>query len=355
MPLVRAAPAAVSGVIRRLMTPTLDQTAALIAAAFGPSRTLDRQAVLVLGMHRSGTSAIAGTICALGATPPNRMLPASTDNPLGYWEPVSVVVANDRTLLDAGSAWWDYRFDCSTLDAVARHRAVTFMMMSMKAEFDNESRLVLLKDPRMCLLLDLWLPTLKALNISPAVVLVTRHPNDVIASLEKRDGLPAAYSTALWLRYNLSVEQATRGYRRCVLSYEDLLRDWRGALRLAGETISVSWPVDFDGAAARIDNFLRSDYRHHNCSTSLPIGDPLERWRDDVYRELLAREPGQRLDQVRTEFGEWCRSRNSYSVTALLDGHPIHTRPAITVPPEWDKAALMINRMIEINGPPQSR
>ena len=46
-----------------------------------------RRAIIVLGMHRSGTSALAGVLGLLGARLPARQLPANFANPKGYFEP----------------------------------------------------------------------------------------------------------------------------------------------------------------------------------------------------------------------------------------------------------------------------
>jgi hypothetical protein len=311
----------------------------------------ERQAVLILGMHRSGTSAVAGVISFLGAAAPVRMVPSTPENPSGYWEPAAVVAANDRILGEAGSTWYDcLGFDSEALDVEARRNALTYMMLSILTEFGNE-RLLLLKDPRICLLLDLWLPALQTMAISPVVLLVLRHPNEVIASLEKRDGLPAAYSAALWLRYVLAAEYATRGCRRHILCYEELLGDWRGTLRRADAAVGAPWSADIAGAAARIEQFLRPELRHHSAAVSAPpsVRAPLRRWVDDVYAGLLAlaAEPGEpraleRLDRARAAFGVWCRRRGAAWGAALLADHPIRTRRPFGVPASWAEFAARL-------------
>src|SRR5580698_9167015 len=64
-----------------------------------------RLAVIVLGMHRSGTSAVAGTAVRLGLTPPKRMLPPSRNNPTGYYEPEAVGALNELLLNAVGCSW----------------------------------------------------------------------------------------------------------------------------------------------------------------------------------------------------------------------------------------------------------
>ena len=68
-----------------------------------------RQAILVLGMHRSGTSALGGVVSMLGAAAPKTLLPANGGNPRGYWESLPLERANNDLLASAGSRWDDWR------------------------------------------------------------------------------------------------------------------------------------------------------------------------------------------------------------------------------------------------------
>jgi len=71
-----------------------------------------RQAVLVLGMHRSGTSALAGVIARLGAALPKTQVRADLNNKRGYGESSELVQFHERLLASAGSGWRDWeRFD----------------------------------------------------------------------------------------------------------------------------------------------------------------------------------------------------------------------------------------------------
>ncbi len=62
-----------------------------------------RTAILVTGMHRSGTSALARTLSLMGAALPDELVPPNPGNPDGHWEPQGMVDLNDRMLADAGS------------------------------------------------------------------------------------------------------------------------------------------------------------------------------------------------------------------------------------------------------------
>lgn len=78
----------------------------------GSGHDTERCAVVVLGMHRSGTSALARILNLCGAYLPERLLPPrQQDNSKGYWEPMSVVQYNQRMLASLGCDWDRPDFD----------------------------------------------------------------------------------------------------------------------------------------------------------------------------------------------------------------------------------------------------
>ena len=310
--------------------------------------TQTADAILVLGMHRSGTSAVAGVVGLLGATLPATTIPAGADNPSGFWESLSVLATNDWILKQRGATWYEcLGFDADALDARTRATALTFVMLSLISEFGG-APMPLIKDPRICLLMDFWLPALRARGASPVALLVLRSPDEVAESLAAREHLPAAVSAALWLRYMLDAEFATRDCRRHILTYDDLLHDWRAVLTLAGHRTAITWPVDPQAAAPRIDGFL--DPRlHHFGSVKRPktVGSmPFGVWLQEAYSALygLTQDPIdqaqlQRLDQVRTAFQVWYRAYGQAWAGAFLDRHQIRATRPFDVSPEWLRIA----------------
>ena len=65
------------------------------------------RAVLVLGMHRSGTSALARGLQMLGVYLGNNFLSPQPDNPTGYWEDKNICELNERLLAVFGLKWED--------------------------------------------------------------------------------------------------------------------------------------------------------------------------------------------------------------------------------------------------------
>jgi hypothetical protein len=62
----------------------------------------------VLGMHRSGTSAVTRALNLLGLTvcPPADLIGAHATNPTGHWESRTLVECNNAVLLAAGARSW---------------------------------------------------------------------------------------------------------------------------------------------------------------------------------------------------------------------------------------------------------
>src|ERR1700722_9316263 len=66
-------------------------------------------ALIVLGMHRSGTSALTGVLHHLGVALGERLMPTSPDNPRGYWEHNDIVDVDHRLMATFGRTWDDIR------------------------------------------------------------------------------------------------------------------------------------------------------------------------------------------------------------------------------------------------------
>jgi hypothetical protein len=278
-------------------------------------------AVIVLGMHRSGTSAVAGTAVRLGIAPPRTPLPAADDNPGGFYESLSVVQLNHQMLRAAGCAWnLCLTFEPEQRDQMLHPEDRQIIAETLRQEFPGNSGFVL-KDPRLCMTLPAWLPALHAIEADASGLLVVRHPEEVIRSLARRNQLPAAETAAQWLHHMLEAERLSRGLPRAVLFYDDLMRDWRGCMTEAGRTAHIAWPKPIDGTRTdrtgrEIDEFIDRSSRHYVAAQSTavvgppPVGDMVDATWTALRR--LSDNPGTPsaracLDRVRERFAIWRR------------------------------------------------
>src|ERR1044072_313139 len=122
---------------------------------------LKRRALVVVGMHRSGTSAMTRVLSLLGAALPKNLIDVHEDNPSGFWESQRVTDLNDE-ILEAVDSQWDDVFAIrpkhylSNFDRTYVGRAVELL----EQEFDRADFIVL-KDPRISILTSFWDRALK--------------------------------------------------------------------------------------------------------------------------------------------------------------------------------------------------
>ncbi len=249
-------------------------------------RMKDSHAILVLGMHRSGTSALAGVLQILGVNLGNRLMPAGPDNPKGFWEHQDAVSINDELLQDLGYAWNDPRpLPENWVSGRAAHRARKKIRALLDREFSG-SALWGLKDPRMSRCAPVWLEVLRERGVQTSVIVVIRHPDEVSASLRHRDGESLALGRALWMRYVLDAEKNTRGTQRIIVDYAGLLKDWRGCIQALRDDLTVPALAGFHRHDSEVDAFLDSSIRHHAASNTRPSRG-LAGMARELYSELL--------------------------------------------------------------------
>ena len=287
--------------------------------------SLPRRAVLVLGMHRSGTSALAGVINALGAAPPKSLASPNQWNPRGYFESSRVFAAHDELLAAVDSCWDDWRrLDPLHVDAKAgRHRqAIKELLID---EF-GDAPLIFIKDPRICRFAPFILSILAELNIEPVAALPIRNPLEVALSLKRRDNFSLPKSIMMWLRHVLDAEHYSRGLPRYFVPFEGLLHDWRHQVDRLTEKVGIEWPATSDRSNAEISEFLTTDLYHEQATRdeteTCPDVSPLAR---ETYRTLLKTCAGgenekllDRFDTLRLQFNEDCRALDEPSVQRLL-------------------------------------
>jgi hypothetical protein len=228
--------------------------------------------VLVLGMHRSGTSAATRLVNLLGVPICIEAdLPATTDdNPRGYWESVSLTVFNDRLLAALGCDW-----SCPPLlEAGWEADRALAGLRGEAAELFHEvipTEQWVWKDPRNCITFDFWVA---ALDLQPVVVLVDRNPLEVAASLGARDGFGKVYALALWERYLRRCLASISGLPTLVTGYDELLSDplaWCESVGrfLEGAGVATA-AVDVGSARRHVD----PDLRHARFTSEELLRDP---------------------------------------------------------------------------------
>lgn len=253
-----------------------------------PASSADRIALLVLGMHRSGTSALSGTLSKIGYGLPVTLAPADHNNRNGYFESKALWKVNDALLAEIGSGWDDWSaVDMQALPGDLYARSRTRAIELIKAEYDHHDGPVLLKDPRMCRNMPLWIDALGAAGYATHVVHTHRHPSEVAASLHRRDGYDPAYGLLMWLRHVLEAESATRALPRAFTTFNTLMQDWQNTIKTLHQRLGLPPPDLSDETQAEVQGFLNAKLRNFDTPAGTLEGwwqdsfDILERWARD--------------------------------------------------------------------------
>jgi GT2 family glycosyltransferase len=250
------------------------------------------QALIVLGMHRSGTSALTGVLSWLGVDLGQQLLPQHATNERGFWENFQVVEGNENVLKTLNTTWfnpapfpkfwWQYETLIPLRDYLAKVLRHNFAGCPLWG----------LKDPRLCRLLPLWGPLLEATGSALGFVIMVRNPHEVAASLARRDGLSANTAVHLWLENVLAAEQDTRAFRRVFVTYDELLENGEETVDKIARDLNVNWPIRFEWVADQIERFLSSDLKHHHNVATPQLDRKLAAWSETVYWALRGEAEG---------------------------------------------------------------
>lgn len=216
--------------------------------------------VFIVGMHRSGTSALGGVIEPLGLSVGKTLMPPNAEaNPKGYYENLSIADIHDRFLTEIDRSWMDARpVPARAFVGKAARRFRRELPALISKEFAQERPLI--KDPRLCTLLPLWKPLIEEAFPDACFLLPVRHPVEVACSLRKRDQLPMSHGLALWMLHVLEAERATRGFPRAFSTYDQLLESPARTLDSLARTVNL--PTG--DHAAIVDSRIDSSLRHHS-------------------------------------------------------------------------------------------
>lgn len=235
-----------------------------------------KKAIVVLGMHRSGTSSIAGTLVALGAQAPKTLMPQHPkDNPKGYFESLTLMKLNDKLLAAAGSSWKDPQaFPANWHHTDQGQKHITTLAQAIQDEF-AAAPLIVLKDPRICRLFPLWKEALRIAGYQPQILMPLRHPLEVAASLAKREKFTQAEGLLLWLRHVIDAEKDTRNEDRVVILWEDFIQDWKKVVEGLNDRLGLSlWPTTAE-RIAQADSHMDPGLRRNNAR-EIPAGSGFE-------------------------------------------------------------------------------
>ncbi len=221
--------------------------------------------IMVLGMHRSGTSVVTNLLAELGCDLGGPTIEGRPDNPRGYFEHPDVTAIHEELLRATGRAWsdpWPIADDDlrGAAAGLARERLEEVLRRDLLPH-----PLWALKDPRLCRLTRLWEGVLDGLPCEVRVLHTIRSPFAVAGSLAARDGIPAWKSQLLWLRHVLEAELFSRRGRRSVVQLEDLERRPEAELLRLCEELGVAGLLDASRVPEVVRRVFAPELVHHRA------------------------------------------------------------------------------------------
>jgi len=223
--------------------------------------------VVVLGMHRSGTSAITRSLQTLGIDLGGDLFgPRPNDNDKGFFEDIDVIKLNEGLLEAIGEDWHSLASCLPTrlrTQTLLRNRDDAIALLEKKmanVEWFG------IKDPRVVRLLPFWKDVFESVRIDVKYVLAIRNPLSVAASLAQRNGFLAPKSYYLWLQHVIPAVLETQGCQRVVLDFDRLMVAPESEIRRLAVEFGLADQIDEAALEDYVASFIEQGLRHTTYS-----------------------------------------------------------------------------------------
>ena len=277
--------------------------------------------VCVIGMHRSGTSAVMRllNLAGLDLGDDGSLELKGPDNPTGYWELRALREINDELLARWNATWSDppnpdWIHASEIADLRARARETLSNLQSGTGPWGW-------KDPRTSVTLPFW----KELLPRQEYVLCVRNPLSVAASLKARDGMPLEHALNLWSEYTGAALEYTQAEHRVIVNYESLMTNWKSTLRRIVENLGLADLEPPESIEEQVESFLQPQLSHYNYALEDVLDTPSLDFISKSLYCFLREEEG-----IATE-SEWAaaiRTAVAYRRREIVAGHALqHAEP----------------------------
>lgn len=224
--------------------------------------------ILILGMHRSGTSSLAGSLKQAGLHLGEVLSdPVPGKNEKGLQEPASLIHLHEDLLGKSGGSWHE---PPATITWKPLHHAVRDLFIESR----KQRPLWGFKEPRTLLLLDGWITALEDWT----AVATYRHPAEVALSMQNRNGFSIEKGLELWKKYNEELLKLHDLKPFPIVSFSSNSEQTSAQIAQVIEKMGL--------APLKSEAFFNPKLRNFECSTNDNLPDEIL----DLYQELKRRE-----------------------------------------------------------------
>lgn len=230
--------------------------------------------VVVLGMHRSGTSVGMKVLAELGIACGRDLVPAGRSNPAGFWEHAKIVAIQEQLLARLDRVWHGtrgtYPLPDGWLESDAAARAkVQLTKIVVDETAAHRGQIWGFKDPRTMRFLPLWEEIWRQLGIDPFPVVMFRHPNAVASSLARHNGLSPTRAALIWTQCNIEALRHTARRNRLIVEFDALVNDPANEVVRIAQALKDLVPTDATMMKSAVDA-VSSDLRTHRNDDRIP-------------------------------------------------------------------------------------
>lgn len=242
-----------------------------------------KRCILVLGVHRSGSSALSGVLYRMGIDLGKEIAPPSYDNPKGFYENIRIQALNNKLLTELKVTWDHTGF---LKEYWWKHPAITKYKSEaieiIQKEFEGQD-LFAIKEPRICYLFPFWEEILRSLDIAIQCVVMLRHPEEVVASLEKRNKFSYTKSHLLYLTHLFCIEKYIKDYPTSFVKYNELLANPVRIVQYLDKELSLGTPKE-KMRPENFEDFITKSFQNHHFSYSELIQKPFLSYIESSYQ-----------------------------------------------------------------------
>ena len=229
----------------------------------------NKNAYIILGMQRSGTSATTKVLPIFGINLGDNMLPSNFLNPKGFWEDNSVL-SIDEKLLEINKSRWDFIEYGLNPDVNSSIIAPLFSeaVSLVENRLGENNGVWGVKEPRMGNLLGFWKQVFAACNCEMNFIITIRNPISVAESMHAGFGIPHEKSYLLWLRHVVSTIYETRNFNRLIIDYDLLMESPINQIDRIASNFNLTYSKTNDLYTDYLESFLDKEMRSSKYSLS---------------------------------------------------------------------------------------